>query len=139
MNIKDILIKEEKTTWIKYIDDFEVKIRFVPRGEMTRMFERSKSITWDKRDHTKVEKVDSDIFYKNFVDKVIMDWKGLKASTLKKMLPIQVTDENQEIPFTPENAYELIRGAYDFDLFINNAVVDLENFDREKSEAEKKI
>jgi hypothetical protein len=139
MNIKDILVKTEKSSWVKYIDDFEINVRYLQRSELQKLMERSKSITWDKKDHTKVEKLDTDLFYKLFIDRAIINWRGLTAETLKKMLPIETDDLTIDIPFNVENALELLRGAYDFDTFIQHTVLDIESFNKEQLEVEKKI
>jgi len=54
------------------------------------------------------------------------------------MLPIKILDSEAEIPFSPENAIEVMREAYDFDTFIRDAAMDISQFQEEKDEAELK-
>jgi len=131
ISIKDIIVKEEKTVWIKYIDEFEIQIRFLSRPELSKLVEKSREYIWDKKDHMKIEKMNSDVFYNKFVDTVIVDWKGLTGETLKKMISVKVDDPNIEIPFSKENAIELLKNAYDFDVFIQNQALDIEKFEEE--------
>ncbi len=127
---------------MNYIDDFDLELRYLSRSDLSKIFDESKEFIWDKRDHTRREQINYDKFYTKLAGKTIVNWRGLTASTLKKLLPLdeeKISDPNIEIPYTPENAVELLRGAYDFDLFIQKVVVDIEKFNEEKLEAEKKI
>jgi hypothetical protein len=139
VKISEMLEKDERTLWVKYLDNFEIEIRYLPRSELSRLVERSKETTWDKKDHTKVERMNSDSFYTNFINKVIVTWKGLTALTLAKMIPVKIDDPNQEIDFSFENAFTLIKNAYDFDVFLQNTCMDLDKFSGERLEDEKKI
>ncbi len=135
MGLINELKGEGKSIWVKYIDDFEIKIRYVGRSEMNAMLEKCKDYTWDKKNHTRIEKLDSDRFYRNF-SKVIQDWRGLTVKTLSKMMLTKSTEVEREIPFSEENAHELLTSAYDFDEFIRQACMDLETFYQEKTEEE---
>ena len=140
VNIKDFVKEEEaKTTWVKYLDDFEIEIRYLPRKEFQRIYQKSLQYTWDKKDHVKIEKPNEEVFNRQFVQKVIVGWKGLKASTLAKIIPLKYDDPNLDFPFTLDNACFMLDNAYDFSAFIFNAVRDLTSFESEETEAEKKI
>lgn len=139
VNIKDLMLEVPKTIVVHYIDDFYIELKYLPRSELSKIFEESKKIVWDKRDHTKKEEIDVDAFYKKMIDRVLVGWRGLKASTLAKLIPIKITDPDIEIEFTPENALILLQNAYDFDMFIQRIVTDIEKFNAEQFEAEKKI
>jgi hypothetical protein len=138
--IKDLLAEEEKTIWIKYLDDFEIHIRYLPRKDLVKISESATEITWDKKTHTRIDKVNTDHFYSRFIEKAILDWKGLKIKTLQKIVPIKLdgVDPESEIPFTKENAMELLRNGYDLDAFLQDAILDIQKFDIEKLEAERK-
>lgn len=127
---------DERTIKIKYLDDFEIEIRYLPRSEMRKIGEKATEWYWDQKDHTRKEKMNSEKFYKDFIQKVFVGWSGLTLGTLTKMLPIKVDDLETEIPYTEGNAFELMREAYDFDIFIQNVVVDIEKFQIEKKEHE---
>jgi len=139
VKIEDLMEKDQRTVRVKYIDEFELEIRYLPRSELGRMVEKSKESYWDKKDHTRLDRMNSDSFYTNFIKKVLVSWKGLTALTLAKMIPVKLDDPNQEIDFSFENAFQLIRNAYDFDVFLQNTCMDLDKFSGERAEAEKKI
>jgi hypothetical protein len=141
LKISELLAEEEKTIWIKYLDDFEINIRYLPRRELVKISEDSTEITWDKKTHTRIDKVNTDRFYSRFVEKAILGWRGLKVSTLAKIVPIKLDgqDPESEVEFTKENAIELLRSGYDLDSFLQDAILDVQRFDAEQGEALKKI
>lgn len=139
VNIKDFVKEEEqRTTWVKYMDEFEIEIKYLPRKEFQRIYQKSLQYVWDKKDHVKIEKPNEEAFNRNFVNKVFVSWKVLKASTLAKIIPLKYDDPNLDFPFTPDNACFLLDNGYDFSAFIFNAVRDLQNFEADEEEAEKK-
>jgi hypothetical protein len=137
LKISELLAEEEKTIWIKYLDDFEINIRYLPRRELVKISETSTEITWDKKTHTRIDKVNTDRFYSKFVDKAILGWKGLTLSTLSKIVPINLNgqDPKAEVVFTKENAIELLRSGYDLDSFLQSSILDITQFDVEQNKA----
>ena len=137
-SIRDLMDSDIKgrTIKVKYLDDFEIEIRYLSRSEMRKIGERATDWYWDQKDHTRKEKMNSEKFYKDFIQKVFVGWSGLTTGTLAKMLPIKIDDPEMQIPYSEENALELMREAYDFDIFIQNIVVDIEKFQEEKREQE---
>ena len=134
-SIRDLMDSNLKgrTIKVKYIDDFEIEIRYLPRSEMRRIGEKATDWFWDQKDHTRKEKMNSEKFYKDFIQKVFIGWTGLKLGTLAKMLPIKIDNPETEIPYSEENALELMREAYDFDIFIQQMVMDIEKFQEKKT------
>jgi hypothetical protein len=103
---------------------------------MRKIGEKATEYYWDQKDHTRKEKMNSEKFYKDFISKVFIGWNGLKVKTLAKIFPIAIENPEMEIPYSEENAIELMREAYDFDTFIQNVVMDIEKFQAEKREEE---
>ena len=127
---------KEKTIWVKYLDDFEIEIRYLHRSQIQKITERAKETTWDKKTHLPVEKLDRDKLYKDFISQVIVNWRGLTGETLSKMLPVKVDDPKMIISFSEENAFEILKDAYDFETFINQMVMDIEKFQTGNKEEE---
>ena len=140
LKISELLAEEEKTLWVTYLDDFSVNIRYLPRRELAKISEGSTEITWDKKTHTRIDKVNTDRFYSRFVEKAILGWRGLTLKTLAKIVPIKLGDSDpaSEVVFTKENAIELLRSAYDLDSFLQDAILDVQRFDGEQVDAQKK-
>jgi hypothetical protein len=127
---------EQKTIWVKYLDTFEIELRFLSRAEMTRILDKSKRWEWDKKDHSKIERLDSEKFYQDYVAKVFAGWKGLTQAVLARMLPVKVENPDAEVPFSVENAALLMRHAYDFETFVQGVVMDIERFREQETEIE---
>jgi hypothetical protein len=107
---------------------------------LAKISESSQEITWDKKSHVRVDKVNSEKFYSKFVDKAILGWRGLTLKTLSKIVPINLNgqDPESEVLFTKENAIELLQSAYDLDAFLQSSILDVTQFDSERAESEKK-
>ncbi len=67
---------------------------------------------------------------------MIKGWKGLKISYLEELLLVDTEglDSNQELPYSAEEAEILMKNSNTFDTWVTEAVGDLENFTRSKSE-----
>ena len=143
-SIKDLMAPglSGRTIKIKYIDDFEIEIRYLPRSEMRKIGEKATEYYWDQKDHTRKEKTNSEKFYKDFIPKVFVGWSGLTLRTLAKFLFVEGDNPEMEIPYSEESAMILMQNGYNpkleyqFDLFIQNVVMDIEKFQSEKREDE---
>lgn len=135
-SLTELIVKPEevKTIWVTFIDNFQLQIRYLPRFELQKIAKRSTVMGWER--HQKVEKLDDDNYLRNFIEKTIVSWKGLTQKTLAKILPVKVTDPDAELDYSVENAFQLLKNAYDLDTFITNAVMDVSRFTEED---EKKI
>lgn len=135
-NLTDLMAKPEdvKTVWVTFMDNFQLELRYLPRFELQKIAKRSTVLGWER--HQKVEKLDDDNYLRNFVERTIVSWKGLTQKTLAKILPLKIVDPDAELEFTVENAFQLLKNAYDLDTFVTNAVMDLSRF---TEEGEKKI
>jgi hypothetical protein len=141
MQIKDLLaLEKERTIWVRYIDNFEINIKYLPRRELIRISETSQDTIWDKKAHTKINKLDTDRFYTKFVEKAILGWRGLNLKTLSKIIPINLDGQNleAEVPYTKENAIELLKNAYDLEAFLQDSIFDIGKFEEEQLEEEEK-
>ena len=138
-SIKSLIKAEKRKTTVKYMDNFEITINYLNRAELQKLVEKSTEILWDKQSHTRIDKMNRDTYYKKFANEVLISWSGLTQSTLAKMLPIEISNPDEVIEYSEENAIMLLSNAYDFDLFVQGCCMDLERFQSEKEEAEKKI
>ena len=78
------------------------------------------------------EEVDSDYFQQLYVEAVLKDWRGLKYKYLNHLVPSDISgvEEEDELPFTQEDAKILMDNSVDFDSFISASLEDIENFTR---------
>jgi len=135
-SISELMIKNEevKTVWVTFVDDFKIELRYLPRFELQKLAKKSTVAGWER--HQKIDKLDDDIYLRSFIERTIVSWKGLTQTTLAKIIPIKVTNPETELDFSIDNAFQLLKNAYDLDTFITNSVMDLSKF---QDESEKKI
>ena len=84
----------------------------------------------DRKTRQHVQELDEDKFIENFANATVKNWKGLRVKDLEQLLLVDIGDEDpeKEIPYTPEDAIELIKNSAEFDGWLNDAVFDLDNF-----------
>jgi len=133
-NIKD---HSGKTVWAEYKDGFEVEIRYLPRGALNRILEDSKKKTWDPAAAIFLEKRDDGRFYQLVAERILVNWRGLKPEVLKKLVDMESYPET-EVPFSVEDAAELLEKAYELDLWVQRIATNLEYYEATRRAAEEK-
>ena len=85
---------------------------------------------FNKKTRAFEEQLDEDTFLVEYVKAIIKDWNGLKYKYLKELMLVNVENmkEDDELPFTRENAELLMKNSLDFDTWVTETVGDLENF-----------
>lgn len=126
------LIVPSKTVWADYpgLPDFKVQVAYLTRDELMKMRKKTLSNKVNKKTREIDEVVDSELFQTLYVQGVIKDWTGLKYKYLPKLVPTDISGENEEdeLPFSLENAETLMRNATEFDSWITSLLEDVENF-----------
>jgi hypothetical protein len=137
-SIKDILA-EEKVVWVKYLDSFEVQLKYLSPTKLTAMYEKARYRDWDKKTHTPIERENRDVLIRQLANNIILDWKGLTVETLGKILPLMAgVDPKTEIAFSKDEAFLLLSNSIDFSAFVQNTIFDVQRFSSEEEETEKK-
>lgn len=130
--------RKEVIGWTpEFVDNFRCKVKFITRAELRRLVERCTIITYDKKTHQRVDRLDEERLYKH-LSAYILDWKGLTPETLAKILPVDTRDIEGEIPCTDNNKVTLLKEAYGFDDFIRETITSLDSFEQQKLEEELK-
>ena len=130
--------KREVIGWTpEFVDNFKCKVKFITRSELRRLLDRCTVITYDKKTHQRVDRPDMDRFYRHLAA-YIVDWKGLTPETLAKILPVDVSGIEGEVPCTENNKFILLKEAYEFDEFIRESITSLDSFEEQKLEEELK-
>jgi len=130
--------KKEVVGWTpEFVDNFRCKVKFITRAELRRLIERCTVITYDKKTHQRVDRPDEDRLYKQ-LSAYILDWEGLTPETLARILPVDVSDIEGDIPCTENNKITLLKEAYEFDDFIRESITSLDSFEEQKLEEELK-
>lgn len=126
------LMVDTKAMWIEYpgLDGFEVHLAALSRKELQALRTRCVTTKFNKRTHQPEEEVNQDKFLAEFTKSVIKDWKGLKYKYLDNLLLADISSVDPEdcLPFSEENAKNLVSYSTEFDTWINEVVFDLDNF-----------
>jgi hypothetical protein len=128
----------EKTVWAP-VDDLgiELRLRYLPRSELTRMVERATEAVFDRRTGQTAERVNPEKLVQEYAA-AILDWRGLTREVYARLIPIDLEDYPETIPCTDEYKLELLREAYGFDAVVRQICTDLSRFQDEQVEAEVK-
>lgn len=137
--IKSLLITGDKTIDVDFpdIDGFVVKVSYVPREDLVKIRNQSLVYKFNKRTRQREEEVDNDKFLDAYCERVIKGWSGLKVKHLPKLLAVDVSSmrPDEDIPYSGEDALDLLKNSSIFDQFITDTMNDLEAFSNQKREA----
>jgi len=136
------LMAVERIAEVEYpgIPDFKVQLRYLTREELTKMRNACLVTKFNKRTHQREAEVDSDKFTKLYADKVLVNWSGLKVKHLSEFIPVELVgvELEEDIPFSKEEAIDLMLSSTVFDAFITDAMGDISTFEESKKEEEEK-
>lgn len=136
--IKSLLVTGDKTIEVDFpdLEDFKVSVSFVPREDLVKIRNQALVYKFNKRTRQREEEVDNEKFVELYSERVIKGWRGLKIKHLPKLLAANISNLNPEedIPYSPEEALELLKNSTIFDQFITDTVNDLEVFSGKKRE-----
>lgn len=123
---------DTKSAWISYpgIADWEIEIANLSRPELIRLRKSCMYTKMDRKLRTPVEELDEDKFISEFTKATIKNWKGLRVKHLEELLLVDISKEDpeKEIPYSEDDAKDLVRNSAEFDTWLNEAVFDLDNF-----------
>ena len=126
------LMTPSKTVSIDFPDmeGFSVDLCYLARDELLKLRTRCLKQKFNKKTGAFEEQLDEDTFLVEYVKAIIKGWRGLKYKYLKELMLVNVENlkEEDELPFTRENAELLMKNSLDFDTWITETVGDLENF-----------
>ena len=126
------LMTPSKTVSIDFpdIDGFSVDLCYLARDELLKLRTRCLKQKFNKTTRAFEEQLDEETFLVEYVKAIIKGWRGLKYKYLKELMLVNVENlkEEDELPFTRENAELLMKNSLDFDTWITETVGDLENF-----------
>lgn len=132
MSLLKKLMVDTKSAWVEYpgLRDFTIEIVNLSRPELVKLRKSCLITKFDKKTRQPVESLDEDKFIRDFSRAVIKDWKGFKVKYLEELVLVDLEGQDMEadIPYSQDEAEELIKNSGDFDTWVNEAVFDLDNF-----------
>ena len=131
MELKSLLV-DSKTTWVEFpgLDGFEVELANLSRKELIALRKRCTQNKFNRKTRAFEESLDDDKFVKEFTEATVKSWKGLRLKFLEDLVLVELGNNEPEsmLPYTDENAQQLVENSNDFDNWLNEVVFDLENF-----------
>ena len=141
-NIEEVAVSEASVTWdFPELDVATITIARISADTLQEI--REKSITGKVMNfQTKQfeDKLDDEKFLRAYSDVVILDWTGLKAKHLKKLMlcKIPADQEDTDVLATADNKYMLMAKSPTVDGFISSTLQSVALFNEELEEAEAK-
>ena len=131
MDLKSLLV-DSKTTWVEFqgLDNFEVELANLSRKELIALRKRCTTNKFNRKTRAFEEVLDDDKFVKQFTDATVKTWKGLRLKYLEDLVLVELGSNEPEsmLPYTEENAQQLVENSNEFDNWLNEVVFDLEHF-----------
>jgi len=136
------LIAEQSSVWVEYpdVDGFEINLKYLTREDLMKIRNSSLTYKFNKRTRQREEEIDNDKFLESYAQKAVASWKGLKVKHLPILLPVDITDmdQNEDVEYTEEDALDLLKNSTIFDQFVTDTMNDFEQFSKKKAETDVK-
>lgn len=143
-NLKDIIDVDRSNAgvWIQFKHTtFEVLVTYYGRPAMRELSERCSIKEYDTRQMKAVERLDNDLFRKEYVKRVIKDWRGLTLTVLKQLVVVNLDPSlpaDLQVDCTEDNKEMLVTQSLEFDAWLQQMCSDVENFNRAQKVVEEK-
>ena len=135
MELKSLLV-DSKTSWVEFpgLDGFEVELANLSRKELQNIRKNCIQNKFNRKTRQFEESLDDDKFVREFAEKTVKNWKGLKLKYLEDLILVDLKgqDVESELDFSQENAFLLVENSSEFDNWLNEVVFDLDNFRSEQ-------
>lgn len=123
-NIKD---ESSRTVWAEFKPGFEVQIRFITRAHAERIVTAARSKQWNPGAAAFLEMADDAKYCEIAGREMIVGWRGLTPDVLRTMVDME-SYPNAEVPYSPEDAAELLDKADIFEGWVKGIARNLEYF-----------
>jgi len=131
MNLKDLMI-DTKSVWVDFpgCKGFEIQVATLSRKELTKLRKNCLIHKFDRKTRVPVEELDEEKFVSEFTKATVKDWKGLTLTHLESLVLIDIPEgkEEEELPYSEENAEMLVSSSSEFDNYLNDVVFDIQRF-----------
>ena len=131
MDLKSLLV-DSKTTWVEFpgLDNFEVELANLSRKELVALRKRCTTNKFNRKTRAFEEQLDDDKFLVEFTNATVKNWKNLKLGYLEDLVLVELGSNNPNtlLPYTEENAQQLVENSNEFDNWLNEVVFDLDHF-----------
>lgn len=145
MDLSEIIAADEEIEpiWVAYPESATFQVLVRPIGnKQAEFFEKAREVGWDETTMERKITINEDAYLRLFADWVIAGWKGLTLADLKRLVllknPKKLKDLTGEIACDETAKLLLLKHAPAFSAWINRVATDIERFNREREEGQKK-
>jgi hypothetical protein len=140
-SIKSLLVPTKSTVLdVPGFTGFKVTVNFLTRDALANIRKKANTVNFSPRTRSTTESLNEELFIELYTKATIKGWEGLTYSHLANLAPVELPDGfdvEKEIPFSEENAINLMKSSSYFEGIITDAVTDLGVFtknSKQKSE-----
>lgn len=136
-DLKSLLV-ESRTTEVEYpgLPGFVLELAFLSREATLKLRKECLKTVYDKKLKAPVEEFDSEEFSKKYITAIVKGWKGLTYTYLNDLALVDIStieDPETEVPYSPNNAFELMKSSSDLDEFVSEVTSNLASFTKYSS------
>lgn len=132
MSIKR-LIKEKSVREIPVdgMPGFFVTLTYLSKDTIRKMADKHTRVKFNRKTGKEEKEFNGDDFTEEFVSAVVVGWRGLTYNYLARFVAVDesaVSNPDEEIPFTQEDALELMKQSTAFSEWVDGCLNDIELF-----------
>jgi len=136
MDLKNMLLPEKVVTFdFPGCEGFTIDLAFLSKESHQALYKKCQKPRIDMRTRQTIEEFDDDLFLKLYVKSVVRGWKGFKMKYVKELVLVNIEKDQEEktLPFSDENALDLMKSSTTFDNWVSEVIIDLGKFTSEDS------
>ena len=141
MDLKNMLLPEKVVTFdFPGCEGFTVDLAFLSKESHQVLYKKCQKQRIDMRTRQTIEDFDDEMYLKLYVKACVRGWKGFKMKYIKELVLVEIEDGQEEktLPFSDENALDLMKSSTAFDNWVSEVIVDLGKFTSEDSTGKSK-
>jgi hypothetical protein len=131
ISLKSLLVPS-KSIEVEYpgMPGFKVTLGFISRETLINLRKKSTKTTFKNRQTS--DDFNEELFLELYAEAAIKGWSGLKFKYVNVLVPVDVSEYDQEdnLGYSKENALMLMKNSADFDQFVSEFVSDLGKFSK---------
>lgn len=136
MELKTLLLPEKVVTFdFPGLEGLTFDLAFLSKESNQALYKKCLKTKFNARLRQPEEEFDDEMFLELFVASVVKGWSGFKLKYLRDLVlsDIPLSNEEEELDYSQENALELMKNSSIFDNWVSEVISDLGNFTKNNS------
>jgi hypothetical protein len=127
------LILPSKTVEFDYegVKGLKFSLAYLSKSELEKMRKDNTKFVKSKYTKQMEEELNQEAFLKEYIPAVLKGWEGLDTETIQHFVLVGDVEKNN-IPYTEDNAYNLLTNSTDLDTWVSEKISEIENFRNSK-------